>query len=627
MVLMEGRKEKREFVLCDAGPSGALGALAGVAEAIAASPMSSMRIVESHFPEHSSPNETLIVAPLVEEEVELFRERFSPPGGSGWVVASMCPSFEQALEQLARGALDYIDGTRGDLYVSVRLRGGGDAGHMSPSTVSLAQPILNLFDSWEPSTPTDWRTFLEAIAVVLDVDHVGVVLSQVGTVYRNVPADAGERSTRSEVVVLPFPAGEAGRGAIVLERFSARPFPLDGDGLAEAIAGRLISRQLQHDELLSKILRAKLEWEGTVDAIRDPVAMVDAHDVVVRANKAYADLVRLSVRDVVGKSLVALFGTAANELRSWPNEVEGVSPLRIELPVDSDSWFEINRVPLARGDASILYLRNVTEERKLTALLVQRERFWALGELADGVFHDLNNLASTLKPELHCAMMTLPALTSVVENGTVPGPSAQQFLDDVAVLSASLEAAIQATRRLEELLSNLRQYGRLRQGNANEPEVKWHLVEVNQLLRALPVLFNGRARQRGVDLRLSLNPGASIRGNASELMRVFENLLKNALEATPPGGRVDIATSRDEDRVKVVVTDTGCGIPPELITRIFRRGFTSREHEGGTGLGLHVTQQIVDTHHGTIRVNSEPNKGTSFEISFPACDDWEPSAL
>ncbi|HTL01227.1 MAG TPA: ATP-binding protein, partial [Vicinamibacterales bacterium] len=106
-----------------------------------------------------------------------------------------------------------------------------------------------------------------------------------------------------------------------------------------------------------------------------------------------------------------------------------------------------------------------------------------------------------------------------------------------------------------------------------------------------------------------------IEGDAFALGRVYRNLITNAIQATESGGRVTVTTMRDGDKVKVSVTDTGSGIPPERLAAIFDDFVTTKKR--GLGLGLAITKRIVEQLDGTITVASEVGKGTTFTMSFP----------
>jgi len=127
------------------------------------------------------------------------------------------------------------------------------------------------------------------------------------------------------------------------------------------------------------------------------------------------------------------------------------------------------------------------------------------------------------------------------------------------------------------------------------------------------------ARGKGIALTLELEGRShQIRGRADQLQQVALNLVRNALAATPEGGRVVVRVERAGDVVRLVVRDTGCGIPPEVQARMFEPFFTTRGSEGGTGLGLAVVRSIVSEHGGTIEVASNGERGAELVVTLPA---------
>lgn len=113
-----------------------------------------------------------------------------------------------------------------------------------------------------------------------------------------------------------------------------------------------------------------------------------------------------------------------------------------------------------------------------------------------------------------------------------------------------------------------------------------------------------------------IEEGLLINGDQNQLKQVFINLIKNAVESMPDGGKVDITAKAESDGILVAIRDEGIGIPESVMKRIGEPFLTTKEK--GTGLGLMVTFNILENHNGTIRVDSQPEKGTVFHIMFPA---------
>jgi len=146
-------------------------------------------------------------------------------------------------------------------------------------------------------------------------------------------------------------------------------------------------------------------------------------------------------------------------------------------------------------------------------------------------------------------------------------------------------------------------------------------VDVNSLVRDTAELVRPGLAAAGLTLELALAPNLPrVRGHGGQLQQVVLNLLTNAIDATPPGGRVKLATGngRDPDGLEIEVSDTGAGIPDTDRKRIFEPFFSTKEPGRGTGLGLFISAQIVREHRGRIEVASAEGRGSSFRVLLPA---------
>jgi signal transduction histidine kinase len=142
---------------------------------------------------------------------------------------------------------------------------------------------------------------------------------------------------------------------------------------------------------------------------------------------------------------------------------------------------------------------------------------------------------------------------------------------------------------------------------------------VNDILQEVATLSTPALEESNIDLIQSLTDSTTeILGSRDKLKQVFLNLLMNARDAMPRGGRITIESRQENGQIMVTVSDTGIGIPPENINRIFDAFFTTKSMVSGVGLGLAVSYGIVKQHDGTITVRSTPGQGTSFHLSFPA---------
>jgi two-component system NtrC family sensor kinase len=176
-----------------------------------------------------------------------------------------------------------------------------------------------------------------------------------------------------------------------------------------------------------------------------------------------------------------------------------------------------------------------------------------------------------------------------------------------------LEVIVRETTRCRKIVKELLDFAR-------ETKSERKPSDLNKVIRDTISLIQNQVSFQNVQIRTELDGNLpAVPMDANEMQQVFTNLALNAAEAMPDGGAITIRTGPDSDRnyVKAEVTDTGTGIPEENLSKIFDPFFTTKEAGVGTGLGLAVTYGIIQRHEGTIDVESEVGKGTTFTIRLP----------
>ncbi len=184
-----------------------------------------------------------------------------------------------------------------------------------------------------------------------------------------------------------------------------------------------------------------------------------------------------------------------------------------------------------------------------------------------------------------------------------------------------ITATLDETRSLARLVDDLQT---LSLAEAGQLPLVRETVDVAELLTDVATGFSGQAEVAGVELRVETASGPSLEvsADAGRLNQVLHNLLANAMRYTRPGGSITLCGESSDDGVRIVVRDTGQGVPPDDLPYVFERfwrGDRSRSHAGGagSGLGLAIVQQLVRAHGGTVRVESELGHGTTFTIDLP----------
>ncbi len=223
------------------------------------------------------------------------------------------------------------------------------------------------------------------------------------------------------------------------------------------------------------------------------------------------------------------------------------------------------------------------------------ERMKVTGELASGTAHYLNNILSVIIGKGQLLQRKLE--------------ETPHYRDLDVLVKAALDGA-QRVSRLQSYASKRDKAG------TEEP------VDVNQVVREVLEIVGPRLEQeaqlRGIhyDLEITFGDLKPTRGNAAELREVVLNLINNALDAMPRGGKLAVVTTQESDKLLLFVSDSGIGIPDDLRTKIFEAFFTTKGREGN-GLGLSIVKDIVDRHNGQINIDSVPQRGTVFMIQLP----------
>ena len=225
------------------------------------------------------------------------------------------------------------------------------------------------------------------------------------------------------------------------------------------------------------------------------------------------------------------------------------------------------------------------------AQLAQAEKMAAVGTLAAGVAHEVNN--------------PLAGVTACLEN-------LRANPDDAEMRSRYLDLIGDGLMRIERTITNLLDFSRRR-------EVTLEPTSLNHSLRHVVELVGFQLRQAGVEVVLDLDADqAMVMADHFQMEQLFLNLVLNAIGAMPEGGTLTLTTRVRRGEVVVEVQDTGIGIPEGIRDRVFDPFFTTREAGEGTGLGLAVSHSIVAAHRGTIEVESKVGTGTTFRVRFAA---------
>lgn len=395
---------------------------------------------------------------------------------------------------------------------------------------------------------------------------------------------------------MPITAVSRTIGAIALE--GDRKNALDEDALTFT---RAVLAQagiaLENARLVELLSSGKREWEQTVDAFNQAICYVDPQGAVRRANRVFAELIRLPVTALPGRPWLTLLPP------SWVDPVARLlTPEGAGTSVEvraGDRILLVTAIPTGEPGSAILLFEDHTEKRRLQEQLLQSEKMSAIGQLIAGVAHDLNN-----------------PLASVVGFSDLLGEAA----DVPPRLAEPLAVIRQEAERASGIVRNLLSFARRQEGERQLQSIRPILESTHQLLK-------NQLLAARIELTLEFEPGLpEVEVHANQIKQVFVNIINNAAQAIASmrakegGGRIEIVTRCEPDGLSVHVSDNGPGIPETVAQRVFEPFFSTKSEGEGTGLGLSICLGIVKEHGGSMTVDpggAGSGRGATFTVELP----------
>jgi signal transduction histidine kinase len=269
--------------------------------------------------------------------------------------------------------------------------------------------------------------------------------------------------------------------------------------------------------------------------------------------------------------------------------------------------------------------------REAQAALVQTEKLASLGQLAAGMAHEINNPIAYVTNNLAVLRRDVPAALEVLDKYREGREALRRISPEVVAEAERLETDIDLSyirsslprlfersldglARVRDIVKNLRDFARL-------DEAEFKEADLNAALLSTLEIAGHEIKAKSIDLQTHFAELPPVPCHPGKINQVFLNVLLNAIQASQPGGAIEVRTRPDAlvqgDSVVIEVHDTGCGIKPEHFPHIFDPFFTTKPVGEGTGLGLSVSYGIIRDHGGSIEVESEVGRGTLFRIRLP----------
>ncbi len=241
--------------------------------------------------------------------------------------------------------------------------------------------------------------------------------------------------------------------------------------------------------------------------------------------------------------------------------------------------------------------------------LAQAEKMAELGSLLTGIAHEINTPLASISSNTDMLALSLEKIRSLVGAARDGTASVEEWEETLSIAEESLRTSRIACDRILKIVGGLRSFARREQTHPRRA----NLIEgIENTLVLLGHEIKGRIRMLKDYAEIP-----EIECYPDQLNQVFLNILVNAAQAIEGQGEIRIRTWTEGKTLRISISDTGKGIPADLMARVFDSGFTTKEIGAGTGLGLSISRKIVEAHHGRIELESEPGRGTTFTIALP----------
>jgi len=451
------------------------------------------------------------------------------------------------------------------------------------------------------------------------------------TVWLREPAATAFRSVSSP------PASEASthlQAALRTPGADQRRFPLKHEGIALGILDITLSVQPEQSELLPILADLLAMYLGSLELSHDLAGEVVTQSREIEEQQRFTSLVidslplglyvvdrdyRIQIwnrkretgtqglqrSDVVGRPVFeVLTRQPAEELRAEFDRVFHTGEIQqteIEVILGGESrHFRLSKIPMRLEGDEITHVitvgEDITEWRTIQEQVMQSEKLAAVGQLAAGVMHEINN-----------PLATISACVAAIEGRVREGSPAAPVEEYLTIIEKEVD---RCTRIVDGLLDFSRP-----KGKSKGP------VKLDALVEQTLFLLKHHQRFRRLSVHRDLDPAIpAALGNAEQLIQVLMALLLNAVDAMEQGGTLGVRSGRSRtrsDEVFVEVEDTGVGIPRDEQSKIFEPFYTTKPPGRGTGLGLSICYGIVEEHRGRIEVESTPGRGSVFRVFLP----------
>jgi two-component system sensor kinase FixL len=371
---------------------------------------------------------------------------------------------------------------------------------------------------------------------------------------------------------------------------------------ARAAGAAVADAESERNRALASAAQHAARWQAIVDTATEAIVTIDTAGLIESVNGAASRMFGYAADELVGRNVKVLMpepyrgehdGYVQRYLRTGERHIIGIGREVKALRKDGTQF----PIMLSVGEAEVAgrrfftgMIRDITDQHEMQTKLAQTERLVAVGELAAGVAHEINNPINTI---INCAQL--------IHDGDDPLRNSEVIREE--------------GERIADIVRDLLQFSRDDRDRAQSTSVQEVVARTLRLL--------GENWQRhGIRLEVDVaEPLPLVQARPQQLQQVLLNLLINAkdalLQAEGCERRVWLAVHAVDQGVALTVRDSGPGVPPQLGNRVFEPFVTTKRARGGTGLGLSISKSIVEGYGGTIALRSEPGRGAEFRVWLP----------
>ncbi len=405
-----------------------------------------------------------------------------------------------------------------------------------------------------------------------------------------------------DMAMTPLKARGQILGALITGYRSPHNFTDEEKQLLQDLAA-MAALALDNASLLETVGAAEKIWEQTFDAIGEGIIVHDSEMLIVRCNAMAAEMMNLQPAEVIGLSFRHAFGLLFGKRAAdyYLTESRGLSSA-FEVQTEGEHRFLVSIFPIQQPDGepvTVVTWNDVTRLSEMQEQLARTRRLASVGQLAAGVAHEINNPLAAITT---CAEATMRDMRQ---------SSDIQALAETRQWNYYLEEIVRQSLRCKEITRGLLDLTRQR-------KARRAMCDVNSIAKQCAKVAVQRAGSAAeFEIKIDENIG-EVATDATMVRQILDNLFSNAIDALGDGkGKVGLSTNRDGDRISIEVTDTGTGVSPELMSRIFDPFFSTKGPGKGYGLGLAISLSLAESLGGALTVESKEGAGSRFRLWIP----------